>query len=210
MPPSQNFVVVQNWPFGKKISLLAPKKPPDSVKSLKWAFCSYLATGGHWMKKQQMNITTLVQLFSIHMISIPPKTSARHPQTTSRHPQTLSRHSPDTPDIGVFAYERALEERAIAASNDSYSTVFNLYDTYTTQDICQTPLHIIQTPPDTIQTPLIQAFSCIRKHWKTRQLLNVTTRIQLFSIYMTPIPPKTSARHPKTSSRLPQTLSRHP
>ena len=35
MPPSQNFVVVQNWPFGKKISLLAPKKPPDSVKSLK-------------------------------------------------------------------------------------------------------------------------------------------------------------------------------
>ena len=72
-----------------------------------------------------------------------------------RHPQTLSRHYPDTPNIGVFAYDRALEEEAIAESNDSYSTVFNSYDTYTTPDICQTPLDIIQTPPDTIQTPLI-------------------------------------------------------
>ena len=89
------------------------------------------------------------------MTSILPQTYARHPKASFRHPQTLSRHFPDTPNIGVFAYERALEEKAIAKSNDSYSTVFNSYDTYTTPDICQTPLDIIQTPPDTIQTPLI-------------------------------------------------------
>ena len=70
-----------------------------------------------------MNITTLVQLFSIHMTSIPPQTSARHPTASFRHPQTLSRHYPDTPNIAVFAYERALEEKAIAELNDSYSTV---------------------------------------------------------------------------------------
>ena len=73
------------------------------------------------------------------MTSIPPQTSARHPTASFRHPQTLSRHYPDTPNIGVFAYERALEEKAIAESNDSYSTVFNSYDIYTTPDICQTP-----------------------------------------------------------------------
>ena len=89
------------------------------------------------------------------MTSIPPQTSARHPKASFRHPQTLSRHYPDTPNIGVFAYERALEEKAIAKSNDSYSTVFNSYDTYTIPDICQTPLNVVQTPPDTIQTPMM-------------------------------------------------------
>ena len=70
------------------------------------------------------------------------------------HP-ALSRHYPDTPNIAVFAYERALEEKAIAELNYSYLTPFNLYDTYTAPDICQTHLDIIQTPPDSIQTPLI-------------------------------------------------------
>ena len=32
------------------------------------------------------------------------------------------RHHPDTPDIGVFAYEKALEEKAIAESKDSETT----------------------------------------------------------------------------------------
>ena len=167
MPPPQTFLVDQNQPFGPKISNLASKKPPCSVKSLKRPCCPHLAVGGHWEKKQQVNILSVIQLFSIHMTYIPPQTSARHTKTSFRHPQTLSRHYPDTPNIGVFAYERALEEKAIAESNDSlYSTVFNLYDTYTTPDICQTHLDIIQTPPDTIQTPLILAFSRIRKHWK--------------------------------------------
>ena len=35
------------------------------------------------------------------------------------------RHHPDTPDIGVFAYEKALEENAIADSTDS-SSIFSL------------------------------------------------------------------------------------
>ena len=95
------------------------------------------------------------------MTYIPPQTSARHPTASFRHPQTLSRHYPDTPNIAVFAYEKALEEKAIAELNDSYSTVFNSYDTYTTPDICQTHLDIIQTPPDTMQTPLIKAFPLI-------------------------------------------------
>ena len=50
---------------------------------------------------------------------------------------------------------RSQEEKAIAEYNDPYSTVFNLYDIYTSHtsarhhpDTFQTPIDIIQTPPD--------------------------------------------------------------
>ena len=129
------------------------------MKSLKRPCCPHLAVGGHWEKKRYVNILSVIQLFSIFMTSIPPQTSARHPMAPFRHPQTLSRHYPDTPNIGVFAYERALEEKAIAESNDSlYSTVFNLYDTYTTPDICQTHLDIIQTPQTVSRHPWYTRF----------------------------------------------------
>ena len=105
-----------------------------------------------------MNITTLIQLFSIHMTSIQPQSSARHPKASFRHPQTLSRHYPDTPNIAVFAYERALEEKAIADPNYSYSTLFNLYDNYDTPDICQTHLDIIQTPQTLSRHPGYRCF----------------------------------------------------
>ena len=92
MPPSQNFVVVQNWPFGKKNQPPSPEKTPRLSEKSK------------------------------------------------------------TGILLLFGHGRPLDEKAIDEYNDSCSTVFNSYDIYTTQDICQTPLDNIQTPPDTIQT----------------------------------------------------------
>ena len=95
MPPPQHFVVDQNWPFGTKISHLGPKKPPGTVKSLKWPFWSFSAPGGHWEKRKQIYIMTLVQLFSIYMTSIHPRhlpDTLRHHPDTARHPETPSRH----------------------------------------------------------------------------------------------------------------------
>ena len=126
------------------------RHPPDNLKTpsdtlptpSKYPYCQYI-------------ITNLIQLFSNHMTSIPPQTSARHPTASIRHPQTLSRHYPDTPNIAVFAYERALEEKAIAESDKYYSTVCNLFDIYIT------PRHLPDTlrhHPDTldvIQPPKI-------------------------------------------------------
>ena len=104
LSPPQKFVVDQNWPFGTKISLLVPKKPPDSVKSLKWTFSPNLAVEAHWEKRQQLSITTLVQLFSSYMTSIPPE----HLPDTLRHNadiiQTLSDSIQTPPDIGVFVH----------------------------------------------------------------------------------------------------------
>ena len=106
MPPPQHFVVDQNWPFGTKISHLGPKKTPGTVKSVKWSFCSFSAPGGHWEKRKQIHIMTLVQLFSIHMTSIHPRhlpDTLRHHPDTARHPQTPSRHPSDTPIFGLHA-----------------------------------------------------------------------------------------------------------
>ena len=93
MPPPQHFVVDQNWPFGTKISHLGPKKPPGTVKSLKWPFWSFSAPGGHWEKRKQIYIMTLVQLFSIYMTSIHPRhlpdTLRHHPDTTQTPPDTI-------------------------------------------------------------------------------------------------------------------------
>ena len=101
MPLPQHFVVDQNWPFGTKISHLGPKKPPGTVKSLKWPFWSFSAPGGHWEKRKQIYIMTLVQLFSIYMTSIHPRhlpdTLRHHPDTTQTPPDTIQ-----TPqDIGI-------------------------------------------------------------------------------------------------------------
>ena len=106
MPPPQHFVVDQNWPFGTKISHLGPKKPPGTVKSLKWPFWSFSAPGGHWEKRKQIYIMTLVQLFSIYMTSTHPRhlpDTLRHHPDTARHPQTPSRHPSDTPIFGLHA-----------------------------------------------------------------------------------------------------------
>ena len=51
----------------------------------------------------------------------------RHLPHTLRHNPDTPRHHPDTPDIGVLAYEKALEEKAIAESKDSSSTALNSY-----------------------------------------------------------------------------------
>ena len=109
MPPPQYFVVDQNWPFGTKISHLGPKKPPGTVKSLKWPFWSFSAPGGHWEKRKQIYIMTLVQLFSIYMTSIHPRhlpdTLRHHPDTTQTPPDTIQT-PPDTtqtpPAVGIL------------------------------------------------------------------------------------------------------------
>ena len=133
------------------------------------------------------------------MTPILSQTSARHPKTSSRH----TRHYPDTQDIGSFAYERALEKKAIAESNDSYSTVFNLYDTYTTPYICQTPLDIIQTPQTLSRTPWHRRFPILESTGRKGDIwqLNLTNTIQLVSIYYI---------YYITPRHLPDTLRHHP
>ena len=154
MPPPQHFVMDQNWPFGTKISHLGPKKPPGTVKSLKWPFWSFSAPGGHWEKRKQIYIMTLVQLFSIYMTSIHP----RHlPDTLRRHPDT-ARHHPDTPQKPPYlTCMRPLGERVISEYHDIYSTVFNFPDNCLTQTSarhaqtlsrnCQTPSRHLSNAP---------------------------------------------------------------
>ena len=130
MPPPQHFVVDQNWPFGTKISHLGPKKPPGTVKSLKWPFWSFSAPGGHWEKRKQIYIMTLVQLFSIYMTSIHPRhlpdTLRHHPDTTQTPPDTIQ-----TPPY--LACMRPLGERVISEYHNIYSTGLNLYGIYPPQ-----------------------------------------------------------------------------
>ena len=146
MPPLQHFVVDQNWPFGTKISHLGPKKTPGTVKSLKWPFWSFSAPGGHWEKRKQIYIMTLVQLFSIYMTSIHP----RHLPDTLRHHPDTARHHPDTPQKPPYlTCMRPLGERVISEYHDIYSTVFNFSDNCFTQ----TSVRHAQTLSRNCQTP---------------------------------------------------------
>ena len=57
--------------------------------------------GGHRKKRQYLNITTLIELFSIHMTSIPP---THLPDTLRNHPDTFQMpiDTAQTPlDIGI-------------------------------------------------------------------------------------------------------------
>ena len=47
--------------------------------------------------------------------------------------------------LPLFGHAKVLGEKTILEYNNSYWTVFNLYDISTPPDICQTPLDMIQT-----------------------------------------------------------------
>ena len=59
------------------------------------------------------------------------------PPSFRKTPGTLQKTKPGI--LLIFGQGRSLEEKGIDEYNDSYSTVFNSYDIYTTPDICQTP-----------------------------------------------------------------------
>ena len=81
------------------------RHPTDTRKQ-----STFWLIGGHWEKRQQLDMTTSIQLFMIYMTSQLLQTSARCDPDTVRHSQTPSRQPPD---IGVSNYQRALEEKAI-------------------------------------------------------------------------------------------------
>ena len=69
------------------------RHPTDTRKQSTFWFI-----GGHWEKRQQLDMTTSIQLFMIYMTSKLPQTSARHPQND----QDTHRHHPDTPQTQAF------------------------------------------------------------------------------------------------------------
>ena len=217
MPPPQHFVVDQNWPFGTKISHLGPKKPPGTVKSLKWPFWSFSAPGGHWEKRKQIYIMTLVQLFSIYMTSIHPRhlpDTLRHHPDTARHPQTPSRHPSDTPIFGLHA---ATGRKSNIWLSWYLFNWFQFIRHLHTPDICLTSSDTIQTLPDTLRhhpdTPQKPPYlTCMRP-------LGERVISEYHDIYSTVFNfsdncfTQTSVRHAQTLSRncqTPSTPSRHP
>ena len=81
-----------------------PEKTPGHGEKCKMVILLLSAPGGHWEKRKQIHIMTLVQLFSIHMTSIHPRhlpdTLRHHPDTTQTPPDTIQ----TPPDIGVFTH----------------------------------------------------------------------------------------------------------
>ena len=70
------------------------------------------------------------------------------------------RHHPDTLDIGVFAYEKALEEKAIAESTDSSSILFHfMWHLYYPRHLPHTLRHNPDTPRHHPDTPDIGVFA---------------------------------------------------
>ena len=115
-----------------------------------------------------------------------PLTTPRLIETPSRHQfgaqQTLmTSQKCENAILPLFGCGRSLGEKTKASYNGFYSTVYDLYDIYTSPDICLTPLDMIQTPsdthrhhPDSRHPPSIDVFT-ISGHWKKRQYLSIMT-----------------------------------
>ena len=101
---------------------------------------------GHWEKRQQLDMTTSIQLFMIYMTSKLPQTSARHPQND----QDTHRHHPDTPQTQAFL---GIRDHWKKRQYLSWQDFFTFLPTDLVSIPPQTHSDSIQTPSDTIQTP---------------------------------------------------------
>ena len=151
MPPPQNFVVDQNWPFGTKISLLGPKKPPGTVKSLNWPFCPYSAMRRCWEKKTILEYNNSYwTVFNLYDISTPPdicQTPLDMIQTHSR----LPRHHPDTPRYRCFRIWEGTGGKGNIWANITYIWIcanrFGINTSpHTLRSLSDTPRHNPDTP----------------------------------------------------------------
>ena len=91
-----------------------------------WVFSVFSHHRGHWMKMQEPNTITLIELLLLVLALIPcwqPTESLwDHSDTHRHHPDTIQ----TPPDIDNFTYKRVLEEKAISELIQSFANGFGI------------------------------------------------------------------------------------